>query len=281
MLFSMALFVPAQGFPELPAEVSGWKRSGEDRVFDRETLYAHIDGGAELFLTYDFRRVLVRRYEHPTLPSILVEVYDMGSSAEAFGIFSCERGEEEFPLGQGADFGGGQLRFWKGRYFVSLIALGRGNAADKAMLDLARRLEEAIETKGDYPDLVERLPSEGLAERTIRYFHSVRVLNNIYFLSREDILHLEGADCVFAKYEEDSSSTFLLLVEYNDAASAQEAERSFLAAYLPDAGGDGIARVENGTWAGIRLRGEFLAVVLDATNREYATKILEGVLDGN
>jgi len=102
----------------LPREFSGWEATGSGVVYDRDTLFDYIDGGAELYLAYDFRRMLACRFERDGHPAIVADVFDMGSSEDAFGVFSTERQDPEAGIGQGSEYAVGLLRFWRGRFFV-------------------------------------------------------------------------------------------------------------------------------------------------------------------
>ena len=51
--------------PTLPDQVGAWRVAEADATYDRETLYDYMNGGAEVYLSYDFRRVWVRRFTDP------------------------------------------------------------------------------------------------------------------------------------------------------------------------------------------------------------------------
>ena len=278
ILFLMAMFTPADLYRSLPAEVKGWKASGEDMVFDRETLYHHIDGGAELYLTYDFREVLVRRFEHPAKPGMLLEVYDMGSAPEAFGIFSCERDGDPLDIGQGAEYAGGLLRLWKDRFFVAITSLGPEARTRDAIRALGKTVADMIASSGSPPALLGALPADGLDPASVRYFHAAQSLNNIYFLANENILHLgRDTDCVFARYDTGEAGCYLLLVRYPAGEQALGAHRSVLNDYMPEGAETGFVQVEDSTWTGLKQSGRYLAMVFESPDVETATRILTGV----
>ena len=102
----------------------------------------------ELYIAYNFNGVKVRRYEKSGQPPITAEVYDMGTSEDAFGVFSFERQDEEAGIGQGSEFGGGLLRFWKGKFFVSVFAEGQGKEAEAATLELGKVIAKSIDATG-------------------------------------------------------------------------------------------------------------------------------------
>lgn len=118
--------VPAAAQLLLPSETTGWRWDNRIERYDSRTLYSYMDGAAELYLSYGFQDLMVRRYVKPGLHPITVELYRMASAADAYGVFTFERQDEPAGIGQGSEFGGGMLRFWKGAYFASIYAEGEG-----------------------------------------------------------------------------------------------------------------------------------------------------------
>ena len=109
-----------------PSASEGWKWDGKDEVYESRAIFNYIDGAGELYLAYNFKNLIVRQFEKTGFPHITAELYDMGSANDAYGIFSFERQDEDAGIGQGSEFGGGLLRFWKGKFFVSVYADGEG-----------------------------------------------------------------------------------------------------------------------------------------------------------
>jgi hypothetical protein len=262
----------------LAGEYDGWRGAGEDRTYDRKTLFRHIDGGAEIYLAYDFRRVLVRTLTRKGEPSLNVEIYDMGTSFDAFGIFSFEREGKELGIGQGSEYGGGLLRFWKDRFFVCAYADRETPAAKKALLGMGTAVARAIKSTGKRPQILDILPADRLEERRIRYFHHHQCLNYHYWLSDANLLNLDGKpEALLADYAGGGGTAHLLLVLYEDAASAEAAGKNFIAAYMPEAKKTLAARMENGKWTAAALRGAYLSIVFEAPSRDSAEALLESV----
>ncbi|NIR14590.1 MAG: hypothetical protein GWN86_11875, partial [Desulfobacterales bacterium] len=63
----------------IPTEINGWVTHPEVRQYDRRTLFKYIDGGAELYLAYRFRRVYVHTYTKAGEPDIIMDIYDMST----------------------------------------------------------------------------------------------------------------------------------------------------------------------------------------------------------
>jgi hypothetical protein len=266
--------------PLVPRQVLDWKVSGPDAVYDRKTLYDYMDGGAEVYLAFDFREVFVRRYADAQENEIVLDIYDMGSPAEAFGMFSCDRQDPEAGIGQGSEYGLGLLRFWRGRYFVSVTVSGNEEKAEKAVLDLGKAIAPLLGPDGALPAMIGMLPAAGLKPERTSFFHNHVHLSNRYFVAAENILNLdERTECLFAEYgSPGGDSGRLLIVRYPGAAEALAAAASFRKSYLPAADADGAAPAGNGKWSTIKTREAILAAVFEASSKDYAGRLADAIV---
>jgi hypothetical protein len=264
---------------KIPKKFGGWEASAKDRTFNRQTLYDYMDGGAEVYLAFDFREVFSRKYGGPGGRDLTLDIYDMGSPGEAFGAFSCDRQDPGVGIGQESEYGPGLLRFWQGRYFVTIMASSDDETAAAAILELGREAAKSLGPPGAKPDLVAFLPTESLRPDRTSYFHSVVNLNNRFFVSTENILQLDrSTECVLADYgAEGAEPSRLLLIRYPDASKAASARQSFLASYLPGAGSEGLGQTEDKKWAGASVRKNYLTVVFEALSPEAARRLAASV----
>jgi len=264
----------------IPRKILDWQASEEDRTYDRKTIFDYMDGGAEVYLVFDLRNVFVRTYKAPSGDDIILDIFDMGSPGEAYGVFSCDRQDPEAGIGQESTFGPGLRRFWQGRYFVSVSSAGDEQKTDQAILDLGKAVLPHLGLPGAAPRLLQLLPPAGLIRSKTSYFHGSISLSNRYFVASENILGLGKGktDCVFAEYSEGSEETIkLLLIRYPDEEQAQAACRSFLKSYLPEAGPDGTAQTENKKLVLGRCHKNFLAIVFEAPAKERAESLFAAV----
>lgn len=259
----------------IPRKIGPWQASGEDHLYNRETLYDYMDGGAEVYLAFDFRQVWTRKYSAPGGKELTLDIYDMGSPEEAFGIFSCDREDPGAGIGQDSEYGFGLLRFRQGRFFVTVMTAEEGEAAGKAVLDIGRAVAEELGPPGPGPGMVGFLPPEALRPGRTSYFHGNVSLNNRYFIASENILGLDrSTDCVFAEYETASEKPgYLLLVRYPAEERAVAARRSFLSSYAPEAGPEGVVQTENKKWVAAVVRGRYLIIVFDSPSPDWARKL--------
>ncbi len=266
-------------YQSLPDRILEWEAVGKDVFYDRGTLFDYMNGGAEVYLAFDFRRVLVRKFRRQDGEEMTLDIYEMGSAPEAFGVFSCDREDEEAGIGQESEYGFGLLRFWKGSHFVTVMTGAEGEEVDRAVLELGREVEKLLGPEGPEPEILKILPQAGLRKNRTSYFHSNINLNNRFYIAPENVLNLgRETECVFAEYgptEEEPIN--LLVVRYADENDAQAAHRSFIANIMPGAVETGIIRAENQKWTHARVARNIVAVVFDAptekTAREFLSKI--------
>ena len=262
----------------LPSESAGWKWDEKEMKYNSKALFEYIDGAAELYLAYGFQNLTVRRFEKPNQPPITVELYEMASSEDADGVFSFERQDEAVGVGQGSEFGGGLLRFWKGKYFVSIYADGEGGEVESTLLKVGRTTADSIPATGPEPKLIGFIPGKdlGLVDKSVRYLKSHVLLNQRFFIAHQNILNLSRkTEAVLAQYLRDRQKTQLLLIRYPNLKEAEEAYASFMKAYLPDVRGKDRLKTEDRKWTFARQRNEFVLIVFGAPTEVDAEALLK------
>jgi hypothetical protein len=251
----------------LPASgaVAGWERSGEAEVYVPDDLFDYMDGQAELFFVYGFGRLAVQEYQRGQEGPIIVEVYQVASPADAYGLFSFYTTGQPMDLGAGGSAEPGRLiSFWQGPFYARVFAYGE--AEQESLSALARQVAAGMPEGGALPELVTRLPQENLVPGSARFFHQKLSLDNLIWLGDENILDLsEETDAVLAAYAYGDSQAQLLVVEYPDAAMAE-------AAHAALEGSD----LENLSAAGQSAR--YLVAVFEAPDQAIARELLQKAL---
>ncbi len=265
----------------VPNEINGWKAVGQDRIYDRQTLFDYINGGAEVYLTYRFREVFVRTFERKQNPNITIEIFDMERPEDAFGIFTFERESEHIGMGQDSEYADGLLRFWKNHYFVSLLADEETNLSKETLWALAKQIDRSLPGQIDLDFYIsgEFLPKKGLVRKQIRFFHKSFNLNYHYYLSDQDILNLnEDTDAFLATYLLGGKKSYLLVVRYPDAKKASRAYDRFTDAYMPEAKNQQTALMENNRWTAANMKDEYVSIIFEALTEESARQIVRQTL---
>jgi hypothetical protein len=251
-----------------PSAALPWRIDGDPRRYDRETLYDLVNGAADLYFSYGFVEVTVSQYVDDGGQSVRVEVYDMASEADAYGLYSYHSYGEPVDLGvDGEREPGYRLAFWQGRAFVQIVA--REAVDDESLWALGQFVAESLPQGGARPALVDVLPALGRQNDSVRFFREKIALDNLLWLGTDDLLEL-GPDVegVVARYKIEGQVADLLLVSYPDAARAERAHTALQANPV-----EGLVAT--------RLSDRRLGAVFGAASSEASNALLETALNGS
>ncbi|MCF8223891.1 MAG: hypothetical protein K9J25_12180 [Bacteroidales bacterium] len=280
LLILSAMNVSAQDLNALlPDEINGYKPSGKDTYYNQENLFNYINGGAELFISYNFDKVISRTYTLKGETKIVAEIFDMVEAKNAFGVFSHDRESLDTTYGQGSEIYPDAIIFWKDRYYISILASGETNTSKTSIHDLAAGIDKLITTEGKLPAIIAHVPRKDLVPESIFYFHHYVWLNAFYYIAGENILNIDdNTDAVLAKYGKPSSRYYLLLAEYKTQENADKAYRSFINNYAPELGSNKAIQTEDGKWMGFSQHCKILVGVFNAPAKEQVTGLLEKII---
>lgn len=313
LLVSFFLFVQgdsnimSSGNINLPEDFNGWKLEGQPRFITESNIFEYMNGAGELYLGYHFDHLSVYEYRDTGGNTIVVELYQMEDSRDAFGLLSLDWDGEpvELSLSEAdntpsaiippyrALYGKGLLRAWSDDLYIRIMAYKESAGVKEVILKLGQ-LITADRKNPSPPDFLKVIkPSDDskwtLNKERTSYFYSHLVLNSFFYLSHENILNLgpssEAVIVTFAKPEEPSSkrSVPLLVLKYPDHESASAALHDFLSAYLPeltldenpekDSRNRAFIKIEDG-WMGYRLFNNHLALAFACPDQPSAFEIL-------
>ena len=233
----------------LPAngEATHWVRAGKPSVDVGKDLYKHVIGGnAELYHSYGFVEGASVEYQTPRLgsqPFILLEVFDMGTPENAFGVYSRDRyPQDEFEwVGSRAIISGRELYFWKGRYFIKIEGYELASQIKQGMVELAKATADRIKDSLTTPHLLTLLPSENRVPHSEKYFPSGATLKKIHRFLPENLLefspNVTGCSATYLHKKNstdwiDTMTAFVLRYETEpEAKTAYDIYREHLKAY--------------------------------------------------
>lgn len=294
----------------LPKAIGSWIRPDTARIIDSSNIFEYMNGAGELYLAYGFDRLEVYEYTSGQQDSILVEVYLMKTSNDAFGLLSMDWGGEpvamhttnSFPPSPRVSpsvtalYGGGLLRIWADTIYARVMAYRETPESKQAVLSLGRSIWAGRKVPGE-PELLKVLPEAvesawKLKKDRVTYLRSHLVLNSLYYLSHRNILQLdhstEAVTATYKKIPDDGAAkpVQLLFVRYANTDRALEALSHFHSAYLhdqkkelekSDTGERGnFFNIEDG-WLGYHRDGNCLAVVFECPDRRSAEFFLKHI----
>jgi len=83
----------------LPKTIGHWTRPDSPQVVDSTNIFKYMNGAGELYLGYRFHHIDVFDYQSENQDNILVELYFMETSDDAFGLLSLDWGGEQISFG--------------------------------------------------------------------------------------------------------------------------------------------------------------------------------------
>jgi hypothetical protein len=232
---------------------------GAPTFYGADNLYKYLDGGADVYLLYDFQ-VLLHEDLNSGQAELTVDIFDMGSTEDAFGMYAAERapGYNFLDIGVEAYRNEGILNFLQDRYYIKLAGFGPGS--DDLLERFARLLSERIAGTRTLPPLLEKVPQEH------------RVKHSEQFTRKDPLGHRFLSPAYAVSYKQDELESKLLISVAKDPAEAKTRLES-LAKYFRESGkceaapdlGDGAIQASN-TFEGRVIaiaQGRYLLVVIN------------------
>ena len=183
----------AQEFPQL----QNWKPQSEVDTYYPENLWEYINGAAEQFLAYGFQQLDSREVVQDSV-SVIIDIYNMGSRLNAFGIYFTEKSDdvESLPIGvESVVLPPYQALLLIGIYYVK-VDIFEGELTKQVAIPLLHSIAEALPGEKTYPVEFDLLPKKGLVEGTAMFRKKA-------FLGLSDL-----RNSVYASYEDKSTSPF-------------------------------------------------------------------------
>ena len=263
----------------LPETIDVWKTANADQAYLPGNLYEYINGGAELYLSYQFQKSYSRIYQAKDQPDITIDIFDMSNSFNAYGVFM--HGREQLDsitaqIGQGSETNPGMTVFWKDRYFISILAYPETDPSKQAVSKLAHQVSNSIPGTGPQPEILQLLPDDSKIIESIRYFKHHAWLNSHYFISNKNILLIEdNCHAALARYESSQKKPLLVIVKYPDAIRARQSLDHFCEAYSPEMISQPAVLLEDNSWLANSINGKYVCLVFNAHDRMIALDLLE------
>ena len=246
----------------------------QPETFGPETLSEKIDGKAELYLAAGFVQLLTQRFSRKGNPQAWLEffLYDMGSSKNAFAVYSVQRREDgqRIDLGDFAYKTDDALFLVHGQYYAEVIAPALGKGAAEILPALGRGVVEKVKASREGMAELALFPAEHLKRETIS-------------LLAADAFGFDRFRSVFtAQYTMGDTELTAFLSQQARPAEAAELAAAYHQFLLnnggkevkPGPGLSGVRMVELfGTYELVFSQGSTLAGVHGAEKREAAEKL--------
>ena len=170
------VFAAEKGIEDfLPASCApGWVMDGTVSTYTPENLYKYIDGEAELYMPYGFRKAATVLYAKPDTKDIgiVANIFEMGSPLDAFGIYANFRSPtlEQIKVGAEGFLDESQLMFYQNRYFVQIEPSGAVTQEGPLFLSCAETISRNLPDEKGKPRELEFLKVPGAVPLTEKYY---------------------------------------------------------------------------------------------------------------
>jgi hypothetical protein len=175
LIFSLTLYASSESLEKMLPSAGfskGWALDGKVTTYAKDTLYTYINGEAELYMPYGFSTLVSALYkeQRDSDTALVVDIFQMGSIIDAFGIYSYYRDTniEKIKIGSDGFIDESQLMFYKDRYFVRLSASGDNPERD-VFISCAEAIAKKIPGKSAPPDELSLIKVPGLVPGTEKY----------------------------------------------------------------------------------------------------------------
>ena len=127
----------------------------------QDNLWDYINGASPGYIASGFQEMVTFIVQHRQYQiEIVADIYDMGDTLNAFGIYSVERS----PVGSD-----NALYFWQDRYYVKLMAYDISDKTAESLSLLAQIMTQKIPRIGGRPFLFSFFPESGRLPGSERY----------------------------------------------------------------------------------------------------------------
>ncbi len=151
----------------------GWKCKGTPAVYDSKNLYELIDGEAELYIPYGFKKAVTVEYVSASDPdqTLAAEVYEVGTLLDAFGVYSNFRNKESRSADAGAEgfMGSTELMFYQDRYFAKIRVSGKSMRAASELVPCSHGLGRVLSDAAVRPAELRMIEVQNVVPKTEQY----------------------------------------------------------------------------------------------------------------
>jgi hypothetical protein len=186
ILFTVVVFSDEIEF----SQIENWTAADTVDQYDSSNLWEYINGAADLFIVYGFQNLYSYELTSDSI-EIVLDVYNMDSRLNAFGMYKTERGEieEKLPVGiEAAITSPNQSLMLKDRYYIKLNVY-EGELSPEKNKDLLQSIATNLPGSENFPPEFNLLPQDD------------KIKNSEHF-ARESYLGLsELKNCLYADYK--------------------------------------------------------------------------------
>lgn len=224
-------------------ELLGWVQSRAPSTYLGNTLYRDraktAAASPDLYYAYGFQRQAEAEYQAPQFgskPLILLEIFDMGTPENAYGIYkfyTYPRMKFEW-VGAKAMLSGGYLRFAKGKYFIQIEGYEFATGIREGMIALAKAVAAEIKDPPPESSMLTHLPNNNKIYGSTKLFRSNWTLRQIYSTLPTNVPQLTDAAVGISAHYKNSpdpkdwtEAQIVFIIRFRDTDTAKSTYASY------------------------------------------------------
>lgn len=224
MLLSCGLVLFSNGSQEanmtrIFPELADFQKKGNPEEYHPDNLFEYINGAAEVFLSYDFEKLVTLSYKNKLNQSLTIDVYRHSNINNGFGIYSQEKPLKGnfISIGSQGYYEKGIINFFKGNFYVKLSGFDLGDN-DQTVLDkAARAIASKLKSHIKFPH-----PLKGFPEKN-------RINNSEKFLSKNFMGYGFLNSAFVTSYQIKEKEVQVFIIEAENEQKADEMMNKYLA----------------------------------------------------
>lgn len=219
----MLAYMPRSG--ELP----GWNLSGRPQFAAGDDLFLLINGGAEIYHEFGFKRLILGSYRDSGAGGFNLEIYEMEDSAAAYGVYTFKTGESgrSLDIGDDAVLEDYYLNIRKGRFVVTVTGMNSREETLAVVEAAGRRVSQRLPSGGERPALIAFVPEAGEwsgGRKAVKYLEGPLGLYALLPGGGELFAVKEAAAGIYEKCR-------FFIFRYDSPAEALERSRAVMASF--------------------------------------------------
>lgn len=190
VLLMMVILISSLHATDFP-DIKGWQPVSEVLSYNPDNLYEYINGAADQFIAYSFQELVSRDLASESL-RVTIDIYDMGTRLNAFGMYKTERPRDQQALAIATEAYVSppyQCLLLKDIYYVK-VNVYEGEMTNENGKPLLEAIATALPGAAGYPSELQLLPAAGKLPDSEGYARQA-------FLGLTELTH-----CVSASYKD-------------------------------------------------------------------------------
>jgi hypothetical protein len=156
----------------LRTKLGDFKQRSKTKIYDKDNLWNFVDGAAESYLSYGFKKAAIADYANGTT-DITVQILSFDKPLDAFGIYAENRAPDDNFINMGTEgfLAPGYLMFYRGGFFIRINSFNQ-NIENSILKSVGDIIDGEIDVSNTRPIEYEKFPKSSIVMHSERYLPS-------------------------------------------------------------------------------------------------------------